>query len=218
MISPPKTKSGATAFGLAAAALIFLAGSALAQLAQPKPPAPRPAPAKPAVQAAQPVAQPAGQAAPPMQGDAPQQTTATYGDWVVQCELHSGETVQTCDMAQVQVAQVQGKNTPFSRVAIGKPDKGQPEKLIVQVPINVSFATNVRIQTSDDDPGLATPFATCTPNGCFALFDLKDDILKKLRAGSNAGALSFADSSGHVIKVPISFNGFGQAYEALAKK
>jgi invasion protein IalB len=196
-----------TAYALAAAFLMLCAASASAQQAQPRPPAPRPAPAPPATPAP----------APPS-SDVPQQTTATYGDWVVQCETRSGETVPACDMAQVQVAQVQGKNTPFSRIAIGKPEKGLPEKLIVQVPINVSFATSVRIQTSDEDPGLAMPFATCTPNGCFALFDLKDDIVKKFRAGSGTGSFSFADSTGHVNKIPVSFNGFGQAFEALVKK
>ena len=174
--------------------------SAAAQQVQQKPPAPPAAPA----------------AAP--SSDVPQQTTATYGEWIVQCETRSGETAQTCDMAQVQFAQVQGKDVPFSRIAIGKPDKGQPDKLVVQVPVNVSFATSVRIQTSDDDPGWAMPFATCTPNGCFALFDLKDDILKKIRAGSGSGSFSFANSTGHAVKVPVSFNGFGQAFDALVKK
>jgi invasion protein IalB len=191
-----------------AAFLIALAGSAIAQLPPPKPPqkplAPRPAPSQPAVQA------------PAAQADTPQQTTATYGDWVLQCALRSGEATETCDMAQV--TQVQGKNVAFSRVAVGKPEKDQPLKLVVQVPVNVSFATNVRVQTTDDDPGLVTPFATCTPNGCFALFDLKDDVLAKLRGASGAGALSFADSGGHPIKVPLSFNGFSQALDALAKK
>jgi invasion protein IalB len=198
--------------GMAAATLIALAGNTAAQQLQPKPPAQRPAPIQPAAPApAQPPAPP-----PAAQTDTPQQTTATYGDWIVQCAIHSGETVETCDMEQV--SQLQGKNTPFSRVAIGKPEKSQPVKLVVQVPVNVSFATNVRIQTSQDDPGLAVPFATCTPNGCFALFDLKDDVLKKLRIASGAGALSFADSGGHAIKVPLSFNGFAGALDALAKK
>jgi invasion protein IalB len=212
MKSMSKTRSRLSVFGLAAAALMLLAGGAMAQQIQPKPPAPRPVPAKPAVPQAAP---PAAEAAPSAQSDVPQQTTATYGDWIVQCELRSGEAGQTCDM--VQVAQVQGKNIPFSRIAIGKPDKGQPEKLVVQVPVNVSFATNVRLQTSEEDAGLSTPFSTCTPNGCFALFDLKEEVLKKLRSGSG-GAMSYADSAGHPVKVPVSFNGFGQAYEALLKK
>jgi invasion protein IalB len=149
--------------------------------------------------------------------EAPQRTTATYGDWVVQCETQAQQPHEkVCDMAQV--AQVQGKNLPFSRVAIAHPTKGQPVKLVVQVPVNASFSKNVRIQTGDADPGIAAPFALCTPNGCFADFDIKDDMMKKLRAASGAGRLSFAEAGGHDVTVPLSFNGFAQAFDALAKE
>ena len=122
----------------------------------------------------------------------------------------------TCDMAQV--TQLQGKNLLFSRVAVGRPEKGQPVKLVVQVPVNVSFATQVHIQTGDTDPGVIAPFANCTPNGCFAEFDLREDPLKKLREASGTGKLSFADAGGHDVTVPISLNCFSQAFDALAKK
>lgn len=151
--------------------------------------------------------------------DTPQQTTATYGDWVVQCVARpNGDPGEACDMAQVTQAQVQGKSVPFSRVAIGLAEKGQLPKLVVQVPVNVSFATNVHIQTADDDPGMIAPFANCSPNGCFAIFELKDELLKKLRTAASTGKVSFADSGAHDISVPLSFNGFAQAYDALAKK
>jgi invasion protein IalB len=125
-------------------------------------------------------------------------------------------SAEVCDMAQV--TQLEGKNIPFSRVAVAHPDKGQPVKLIVQVPVNASFATSVHIQTGDDDPGIVAPFTNCTPNGCFAEFALKDDMLKKLRAATSVGKFSFADAGGHSVAVPISFNGFGAAFDALAKK
>jgi invasion protein IalB len=86
-----------------------------------------------------------------------------------------------------QSTQVQGRNLPFSRVAIAHPVKGQPVRLVVQVPVNITFAINVRIQTGDADAGVAAPFAGCTPNGCFAEFDIKDDVLKKFRAAISAG-------------------------------
>jgi invasion protein IalB len=176
----------------AAAMLAAGAGSAAAQ--QPQPVAPQSGP-----------------------NDVPQSTTATYGDWVVQCQTQAGPPPQKmCDMAQV--SQVQGKNIPFSRVAVAHPVKGQPVRLVVQVPTNASFAKNVRIQTGDDDAGFVAPFARCLPAGCFADFDLKDDLLKKLRAASGGGKLSFADASGHDIIVPLSFNGFAQAFDALAKE
>jgi len=187
----------------AAAFLVLAASTALAQ----QPPRPAP-PARSAPPAA---------AHPPASSDVPERTTATYGDWVVQCVTNSSPPSEpVCDMAQV--TQLQGKNLPFSRVAVGRPEKGQPIKLIVQVPVNASFSTQVHIQTGDADPGVIAPFANCSPNGCFAEFDLKEDILKKLREATGTGKLSFADAGGHDVTVPISFNGFAQAFDALAKK
>ena len=186
----------------AAALLLASAVSAIAQ--QPARPAPAQHPAPPP-------------ARPPAQNDVPQRTTATYGDWVVQCAVNNSPPSEpVCDMAQV--TQLQGKNLPFSRVAIAHPDKGQPVKLVVQVPVNASFATPVHIQAAADDPGFVAPFANCTPNGCFAEFELKEDILKKLRDATTVGKLSFADAGDHDVTVPISFNGFGRAFDALAKK
>ncbi len=182
-------------------ALALLAGGALAQQA------PHPPVAKPV----------AGQPAPAASGETPQQTTATYADWVVQCQTQTGPPPQKlCDMAQT--TQVQGKNIPFSRVAVLHPTAGQPVRLVVQLPVNASFATGVLIQTGDDDPGLTAPFARCLPAGCFADFDIREDALKKFRAISGVGKLSFADAGGHSVSVPLSFNGFGQAFDALAKE
>lgn len=191
------------AAGLALALLAASSVNAWAQ--QPKPAAPA---------AHSPGAAPAGQ---PVVSNEPQRTTASYGDWVLQCVANNSPPPdEVCDIAQV--TQVQGKGVPFSRVAVAHPDKGQPVKLIVQVPVNVSFSTQVHIQTSDDDPGLIAPFTNCNPAGCFAEFDLRDDLLKKLYAATGVGKVSFADAGGHTVAVPLSFNGFAQAFDALSKK
>lgn len=199
--------SGKNAARICVATLLaLLGGTAVAQQPAPRLPAPRPAPAAPTVQ----------QSAP---SDAPQRTTATYADWVVQCETQAGPPSQkVCEMTQVVQVQQQGQSAPFSRVAVAHPTKGQPVKLVVQVPVNVTFATNVRIQTGDADPGVTAPFARCVPSGCFADFEVKEEALKNLRSASAAGKLSFADAGGHDVNVPLSFNGFNQAFEALAKE
>lgn len=181
----------------------------------------RPAPAQhPAPQRA-PAPAPGGNAAAPggptLPPNEPQRTTASYGDWVLQCFTNTSPPSEpSCDISQV--TQLQGKNLPFSRIAVAHPERGKPIKLVVQVPVNVSFATQVHIQTSDDDPGFVAPFASCTPNGCFAEFELKDELLKKLHDATSVGKITFADAGEHDISVPISFNGFGFAYDALAKK
>ena len=195
-------------------ALVLAAGVAGAQQPTGHSPSARPAPpARPAQPAPSPQQ---SQAAGP--DESPQRTTATYDDWVVQCQAAQNGTPpeKVCDMAQM--TQVQGKNIPFSRVAILRPVKGQPVKLIAQLPVNASFSTSVRIQLGESDSGLAAPFARCVPAGCFAEFDIKEDVMQKLRSASGAGKLSFADSTGHDVTVPLSFKGFGQAFDALVKE
>jgi invasion protein IalB len=189
-------------------------------------PAPRPGPARPQAPQVQPTPTaphaPAAQPAPSAQAtqsSEPQRTTATYDDWIVQCETQAGPpSHKVCEMTQVTQLQAQGKSQPFSRVVIPRPAKDQPSTLVVQVPVNVTFSTNVRVQSSDGDQGLAAPFARCVPDGCFADFEIKDEALKKFRSASTTGKLSFADASGRGLSVPLSFKGFSNAYDALMKE
>ena len=59
-----------------------------------------------------------------------------------------------CEMTQLTQLQVQGKTQPFSRIVVPQPVKGMPSGLVVQVPVNVTFANKVKIQTSDTDQGI----------------------------------------------------------------
>lgn len=151
---------------------------------------------------------------------AQERTTATYDDWVLQCAEVKGSppTHKTCDIEQLTQMQSQGRTVPLSRVAIGKPEKGQPVRLTVQVPVNVYLRTEVRIQASASDPGLAAPFDRCLPAGCFADFALKEDSIKKFRAATAAGKMTFQSANGQNVAIPLSFKGFGPAYEALLKQ
>jgi len=155
----------------------------------------------------------------PSASGAPQRTTATYDDWIVQCETQAGSPPRKlCEMTQLTQLQVQGKTQPFSRIIVPQPVKGMPSALVVQVPVNVAFGTKVKVQTGDSDPGMESPFARCVPDGCFAEFSIGADGLTKLRAASAGGKLSFADSTGRSIAIPLSFNGFGKGYDALVKE
>jgi len=161
--------------------------------------------------------QPARPAQEPASGE-PQRTSATYEDWVVECQTRAGPPVEkVCEMQQVTQAQVQGGTRPFSRVLIPRPEKGQPVKMVVQVPVNVSFRTELRIVTGEADAGLTAPFSQCVPSGCFAEFEIRDDTIRRLGAISTPGKLMFADAGGREVAVPISFKGFIQAFDALMK-
>jgi invasion protein IalB len=212
-----------TVAGLATSlALLALAGAAAAQ--QPTP-APKPTPARPAqaphqapaAPAPTPQAQAAPAPAPAAVDQNPQRTTASYGDWVVRCEVVAGPPPQkNCDMEQL--AQVQGQANPISRVAIPLPPKGEPPKLFVQLPINVSFMAPLKIMTNDKDAGITAPFRRCVPAGCFVEIELKDDLQKKFRGSAEAGKITFKDAADRDVAIPLSFKGFAQAFEALLKQ
>ena len=150
---------------------------------------------------------------------AQERTTATYDDWVLQCAVQAGPPAhKTCDIEQLTQMQSQGRSVPLSRIAIGRPEKGQPARLTVQVPVNVYLRTEVRVQASTSDPGLAAPFDRCLPVGCFADFILKDDAIKKFRAATAAGKMTFQSANGQSVAIPLSFKGFGPAFDALHKQ
>jgi invasion protein IalB len=147
----------------------------------------------------------------------PQRTTATYEAWVLRCDIQPGPPPQkNCEVAQV--AQVPGQPNPISRVAIGRPVNAEAAWLQIQLPVNASFAVGVRVQTDDKDPGMLVPFRRCIPAGCFAEAELREDSLKRFGASVDAGKMTFKDAGERDTVIPLSFKGFGQAYDALLKQ
>jgi invasion protein IalB len=154
----------------------------------------------------------------PVPSQTPQRTSVAYANWVLACDTLAGPPPQkTCEILQVVQEQLQGKAVPFSSVFVPQPVKGQPIKLIVQVQANVTLSRAVGIQTSDADPGIVAPFARCAQIGCFADFDLRDEVIQKFRSAAGNGKITYADVNGREIVIPISFSGFDQALDALMK-
>jgi invasion protein IalB len=161
----------------------------------------------------------AQQAAPPAPSPAPtpQQTAATYEDWIVRCESRPGPPIQkACEM--VQFTQLKGREGVLTQILIGKPVRGQPIKLVIQVPTSSWLPTGVKLLSSEKDPGVLAEFKWCVPNGCIAQVDVKDDTIRKFRTTTEAGKLQFKDSAQRDIALPVSFKGFSAAYDALAKE
>lgn len=183
-------------------ALSFLAGSALAQ-------APRPAPAQ-----QRPTAQ--AQTAPaPGAVSQPDNTTATYGDWVMRCQ--QSVAARVCEI--VQTLEQQGQRGPIALVAIGRPIKDEPIKLVIQVPSNLSLGdkAGVRVIVADKDEATAI-FQRCLPGGCFAEASLSDEALKRWRGFGEAGQMRYLDAAKREVALPLSFRGFAAATEALLRE
>ena len=145
----------------------------------------------------------------------PQQTTASYEDWIVRCETVAGPPPKkSCEM--VQSTQMQGQGV-VSQIAVGRPVKGQPVKIVVQLPNGVWLPTGVKLVAGNSDPGLTATFKRGL-NGCFADFEVKDDTIKKFRSIPEPGQIQFKDGTVKDISLPLSFKGFGAAFDALSKE
>jgi invasion protein IalB len=161
----------------------------------------------------------AAQQAPaaPNLGGTPQQTSATYEDWILRCESRPGPPVaKVCEM--VQFTQIKGQQGVLTQIIVGKPVRGQPIRLAIQVPTSSWLPTGVKLVTGDRDPGVQAEFKWCIPNGCIAHTEIKDDTVRKFRAAAEGGKLLFKDANQRDIALPVSFKGFGAAYDALAKE
>jgi invasion protein IalB len=141
----------------------------------------------------------------------PQLTTATYDDWTVRCEMH--DTVKSCEMEQT--SQLQGQ--PVSQIALGRPSNGGPMRVVFQVPINVWLPAGVTLVLDDRDPGITGTFKRCVGNGCFADTELNDEMVRKLRARTANGKLLFKDATQRDVTIPVSFKGFGPAFDAMSR-
>ncbi|MCP4564011.1 MAG: hypothetical protein GY873_30380 [Bosea sp.] len=180
----------------------LLAGSAFAQA-----PAQRPAQQRPG-QAAQ--ATPA-----PGAVSQPDNTTASYGDWVLRCQ--QSVAARVCEV--VQTLEQQGQRGPIALVAIGRPVKEEPIKLVIQVPPNLSLGDKaaIRVTIADKDEAVAV-FQRCLPGGCFAEASLSDDVFKRWRGFSEAGQMRYLDAGKREVALPLSFRGFPAAAEALQRE
>lgn len=146
----------------------------------------------------------------------PQRTTATFDDWTVRCETRGTPPVKNCEMVQAVTAQ--GQTNPVAQVAIGRAGKSEPVKVVFQLPINVWIQNGVKLVYDTKIAGLAASFRWCVPSGCFADLDLKDDIVKRMRAATEQGRFEFKDASQRDVAIPVSFKGFSQAFDAMTKE
>jgi invasion protein IalB len=145
---------------------------------------------------------------------APQLTTATYEDWVLRC---SGTPPQkSCEV--VQFTQMQGQAGILTQIALGNPKKGDSLKMVVQVPMDAWMPTGVKLLLNDKDPGVIATFKRCLPGACFADVEIKDDTINKFRSAIGPGKLVFKDVAQKDISLPVSFKGFGAAFDAMQKE
>jgi invasion protein IalB len=136
---------------------------------------------------------------------------ATYGAWQVSCRTPPGAKEEKCALVQSVTAEDRpnvGLTVVFYKAI------GEDKKLLrVVVPLGVLLPTGLGLKIDDQDVGNA-PFLKCSKRGCIAEVVLQDEVINKLKTGTNAVFIIF-DTPEAGIGIPISLQGFGDAIANL---
>ena len=91
---------------------------------------------------------------------------------------------------------------------------GEDKKLLrVVVPLGVLLPTGLGLKIDNQDVGNA-PFLKCGKRGCVAEVVLQNEVIDKLKKGTNAMFIIF-DTPEAGIGIPVSLQGFGDALAGL---
>lgn len=153
----------------------------------------------------------------PAVGSDPAATTAAYGDWILKCEK-TGEKSRLCEVAQTIQIKEQDKALPVAQIAFGRLKPGEPLRVTVALPSNITLPSSAALSLNDKDPRpIDLPWRRCLPGTCIADAQPAADALKGILNASEPARLSFTDASGRVVALPLSVRGLQQALDALNK-
>jgi len=172
-----------------------------------------PVPKAKAPAAAAPTAPSAGGGIQTPASSGPDMTTETYGDWIMRCQKTGNAS--RCEVSQTIV--MQGQSAPIALIAFGREKKGEPLRMVIQLPTNVTFDGGVKALMASGDIAVDLRFRRCFTIGCFADATMTDALVGRLRSQTEPLSLKFKDGTEREISLPFSPKGLGPALDALAR-
>jgi len=136
---------------------------------------------------------------------------ATHGAWQLRCGQLPGARVEKC--ALVQSVKAEDRPNVSLTVIFLKSYDGETQILRVVAPLGVLLPTGLGLKIDNEDVGNA-PFLKCGPVGCVAEVVVTEEIIGKMKSGSNAVFIIFQTPE-FGIGVPIALAGFSDGLSAL---
>jgi invasion protein IalB len=103
-------------------------------------------------------------------------------------------------------------------MGIGRYATTDPLKISIEIPANVWMPTAIILLLDGRQPPISATFKWCTASRCYADTDLSDADIKRLRAQKGQGQISYKNALQADVSIPVSFNGFSEALDALQKQ
>lgn len=136
---------------------------------------------------------------------------ANHGEWQIRCDSPPGAPGEQCALVQHVTAEDR-ENVGLSVYIMWTADK-QARVLRVQAPLGLLLPGGLGLKVDGADIGHVF-FERCMPIGCIAQVVMDDELLKTLKAGSEALFIIY-HSPEEGIGIPISLAGFSAGFEAL---
>jgi invasion protein IalB len=141
----------------------------------------------------------------------PDMTSETYGDWIMRCRPEA----KRCEVSQTII--IQGHTAPIALIAFGREKKGDPVRMVVQLPTNITLDGGVKTHLSGGEAAVDLKLRRCFPAGCFAESTMPESLLTKLKSQTEPLSIKFKDGTERDISLPFSPRGLAPALDALSK-
>ena len=139
---------------------------------------------------------------------AQERSVNTFGEWSLRCEAGPP---RNCEVATT-LANPEGR--PTAQIVLGRLNSQGPLLAMAHLPLNVFLPGQARIIMEGEPMVLA--FQRCVPQGCFAMLEVDDAVLRRLRAEPGGARLVFQDATRRDVTLALSLRGFARAQTALA--
>lgn len=157
---------------------------------------------------------------------APSATTATYGAWSLRCvrvrapDGGEGSDSDVCEIVETVLAE--GVAEPIAYLAVGPDEDSRDFRITAVLPVNVDLPGEVYLGTAaQNDAGRRNlEWKRCYAMKCFASVALSGEEIKSFssKEADRPSGIYFVAAGGSVAQVPVSWDGFSEAFAALSAK
>ena len=136
---------------------------------------------------------------------------SVHGDWEYRCDTPAGVEGEQCVVMQFVTA-ADRDNVGLTVIVLKTADR-QAQLLRVLAPLGVLLPWGLGLDIDQEDMG-RVKFVRCLPQGCVAEILMDPPLINKLKSGKIATFVIFQTPE-EGIGIPISLNGFSDAYTQL---
>jgi len=138
-------------------------------------------------------------------------------DWRFVCAKPEGAKAEMCQISQLLlVGEGEERRLALNLVIQHVPDS-ERFAAMVTLPLGMTLIPGIQLKVDDNEP-IRAAVNMCMPIGCQALVALSEETIKSMKSGEKLFVAYYPFQSKQNAVVPVSLNGFTEAYNALYKK